>query len=123
MNWTNSRYFREAEIARERERRAFYAEALPCESCGDPCQEDERVFNPDWELMIGTKCSCAVAVQEQPVCPDLYRLFVSAAGTISELREIAQAHKTTCEFCTPELARKTPRREVGSAGSSERRVA
>lgn len=65
MNYSNARFFREEEIRRERSRRAFYTEALPCESCGEPCEE--RALDPESELYIGTACSCTAAPRD-PVC-------------------------------------------------------
>ena len=88
---------------RYNEPQAFYTEALPCESCGEPT-ELERVWNPEYELWIATDCQCSTPAQE-PVCQDLYAVLMSQS-TVGAMRDAAKQHRATCVACggvAPEL--------------------
>jgi hypothetical protein len=72
----------------------FYAEAVPCESCGEPC--DSRTWNAEYDLWIGAACSCTIP--DQPVCPDLVPLIM-AVTHVRELVEVCKEHRKSCTKC------------------------
>lgn len=67
--------------------RPFYAEALPCESCGEPTFQ-ERIWNAEYELWIAVDCSCNIP--DAPACPGMAPLFDSAR-TVGELMDLCKA--------------------------------
>ena len=84
----------------------FYAEALPCESCGEPTHLP-REWNQEHELWIAQDCSCNMP--EEPICPDLLPAMLEAR-TVGELVEVYREHRRTCVRCgatrkTVQLAR------------------
>jgi hypothetical protein len=82
-------------------REAFYANALPCESCGEPC-EDRQTATWDPSLQVGPCCQFdAAQIPELPVCEELYKLTMRAK-TVGELMDIRRAHQTVCQVCNPD---------------------
>jgi len=75
----------------------FYAEALPCESCGEPTFQ-ERQWNPEHELWTATDCSCNTP--DQPVCSGLMPI-IEACKSVEELLERCKAHRRECLQCGP----------------------
>jgi len=75
---------------------AFFTELPPCESCGEPTQE--RTWNQEHQLWIGTDCSCNLP--EQPICPRL-RPLIESAQTVGELMDRCRKHRATCPLCGP----------------------
>lgn len=65
-----------------------------CESCGGLCTA--RSWNVEHELWIGTDCSCSVP--NEPLCPILGELIMSAE-TVREVSDIITAHVRTCGTC------------------------
>lgn len=53
-------------------REAFYAYALPCESCGAPCDERQpATWDP--ELQVGPCCAVDLSgIPEVPVCAEFF---------------------------------------------------
>ena len=93
----------------DRPTEAFYAEADPCESCGEPTFR-ARVWNAEYELWIATDCSCNVP--SAPTCidliPDLLR-----ANTVGEACHVIRQHRKTCPRCKPiEIPRREPEAPV-----------
>ena len=83
----------------------FYAEAEPCESCGEPTYKG-RVWNQEHELWIAVDCSCNAP--DQPICSRLLPLIV-AARTVGELVDVCKAHRKICPECGPvEMPRRNP---------------
>lgn len=78
---------------------AFWTEALPCESCGEPTYQT-RQWNAEYELWIAVDCSCSVPVPEMPVC-DRQRQIVETAQTVGELLDRIKEHRQTCPVCGP----------------------
>ena len=74
----------------------FYAEALPCESCGAPVSA--RTWNADYELWIGSDCSCNTP--DQPVASCMMAVY-EQAETCGELMDLCRAHRLTCPTCGP----------------------
>jgi hypothetical protein len=91
---------------------AFFTEALPCESCGQPVQS--RKWNPEYELWIGTDCSCQAP--DQPI-PECMIAVLEAAQTVIQLCESVHAHKLTCSVCGPV---QLPRKPAAGETDSER---
>jgi hypothetical protein len=82
---------------------AFYAEALPCESCGRPVDAERKPALWDESLLIGPCCASDVpAVFEVPLCPELYRLSM-LTQTVGQLLDSREAHRLVCRVCNPEL--------------------
>jgi hypothetical protein len=88
----------------------FYTHALPCESCGKPCDE---LHVPYWDTDLHVGMCCAIHSDEwindtEPTCKDLYRL-VSHCKTVAAVSEAFEAHAHSgCLICCP-------RKEAGGA--------
>jgi hypothetical protein len=84
----------------------FYAEALPCESCGEPTFQG-RVWNVEHQLWIAVDCSCNTP--SVPTCPALIPAL-EQAQTVREVCRVIREHRATCSLCKPvEIdARKEP---------------
>ena len=76
--------------------RSFFTDAIPCESCGQPCTK--REWNQEHEIWVGLDCSCNLP--DEPVCPGL-RPVIEAAQTVAELMDSCRAHRRTCPLCGP----------------------
>jgi len=77
------------------------ANALPCESCGEPC-EDRQTATWDQSLQVGPCCQFdAAQIPELPICEDLYKLTMRAK-TVGELMDIRRAHVAVCHVCNPD---------------------
>jgi len=86
-------------------KRPFYAEASPCESCGEPTYQERR-WNPEYELWVATDCSCNAP--DQPVCPGLMPI-IEACKTVGELMDRCKQHRRECRQCGPvEIPRSKP---------------
>ena len=72
----------------------FYDVAVPCESCGRPCEE--RRYDPEYELWIGTACFCQQP--DEPICP-VWCALIMQAETVGEVRDLSRAHRLTCQAC------------------------
>jgi hypothetical protein len=81
----------------------FYTEALPCESCGKPCDSRKpATWDPD--LQVGKCCEVAVpddAELEQPVCIALYEA-VMHCRFVSEVSAVFDLHARECALCNPQ---------------------
>src|ERR1035438_8547149 len=75
--------------------KSFYAEAEPCESCGEPTFKG-RTWNAEHELWIAVDCSCNAP--EQPTCLNLAPL-IAQAQTVRELVDVCKAHRKNCPLC------------------------
>jgi hypothetical protein len=83
---------------------AFYAEAEPCESCGEPTFRG-RVWNQEYQLWVAVDCSC-----NTPSLPT-YPLLIPAqqADTVREICRVIREHRATCSLCRPvEMPSKEP---------------
>ena len=85
----------------------FYAEAEPCESCGEPTFRG-RVWNAEYGLWIGTDCQCNTP--EQPTCPNLAPL-IAQANTVREIVQVCKAHRASCPLCGPVEIRRPQKKE------------
>ena len=87
---------------------AFYAEADPCESCGEPTYRG-RVWNVEHELWIAVDCSC-----NTPSLPTFPTLIpeLEGATTVAEIRHVIRAHRATCSLCRPQVVEFPQREEV-----------
>lgn len=83
-------------------REAFYAYALPCESCGAPCDERQpATWDP--ELQVGPCCAVDLSeIPEMPACAELARILKRCA-TVGQVSDAYQSHKQVCRVCNPEL--------------------
>jgi predicted RNA-binding Zn-ribbon protein involved in translation (DUF1610 family) len=94
---------------------AFYTEAQPCESCGEPTYRG-RVWNPRFELWIATDCTCNLP--EQPVCP-LLRPVIESAQTVGQLVDRTHEHRLTCPLCGPRQIERKAQPAQEAEGESE----
>ena len=90
-------------------RAPFFAEALPCESCGEPTLQP-RVWNADYELWVAVDCSCNTV--DAPTCPALAPAL-EAATTVREVCQVIRAHRAACQICRPTVI-EFPSREEAS---------
>jgi len=91
-------------ILTRREREPFFAEALPCECCGEPCESLE--FNEKCGCLTGTACSCMIP-EIEITCPGMQAIYASELPrTIGELNAEIHAHESICPQCGPPVARK-----------------
>jgi hypothetical protein len=87
--------------------KSFYAEAEPCESCGEPTFQG-RAWNAEHELWIAVDCSCNAP--SLPTCPALLPLLQNA-DTVREVCRVIREHRATCELCGPvEIRQQAPRK-------------
>lgn len=94
----------------------FFEIALPCESCGEPTQQ-ERTWNAEHELWIAPDCTCNTPDQPLPAC---IRPVIEAAQTVGALMDGIRAHRLTCPVCGPaEISRKPARIEPGEPEKGE----
>jgi hypothetical protein len=77
---------------------AFYAQAEPCESCGEPTFRG-RVWNQEYELWVAVDCSCNTP--SLPTCPALIPLLVACDSTVREVCRVIREHRATCKLCRP----------------------
>src|SRR5271166_4506599 len=81
--------------------RPFYTEALPCESCGKPC-EDRHPATWDPELLVGPCCELDLStIPEMPTCEELYRALMRCS-TVGQVQDVYTAHRKVCRRCNPE---------------------
>jgi len=74
---------------------SFFAEALPCESCGEPTLLP-RVWNAEYELWVAVDCSCNVP--QEPTCPAL-AVELEQPRTVAEVCRVIRAHRKMCPEC------------------------
>ena len=86
---------------------AFYTEAQPCESCGEPTSRP-RVWNAEYDLWVAVDCTCNAP--SVPTCPALIPLL-ERANTVREVCRVIRQHRATCSLCRPiEIRPSTPRK-------------
>jgi hypothetical protein len=85
----------------------FYANAEPCESCGEPTYRG-RIWNAEHELWIAVDCSCNAP--EQPTCPNLVPM-IARAKTVREIVRVCKDHRQNCPLCGPIEIRRPQRKE------------
>lgn len=95
----------------------FYAEGLPCESCGSPTYQ-ARQWNAEHELWIAVDCGCNAP--SEPVCPELLPAMLEAR-TVGELVEVCRQHLRTCQKCGAPAA--IPKRKETTAVPIRRKEA
>lgn len=76
------------------EREPFFAEAEPCEICGEPCEE--RRWHEEFYLYIGTSCSCTFP--DVKMCPD-FSTVLNLCDTGEEVLALFRAHLKKCSKC------------------------
>ena len=112
-------YEREIDSDEGREIRApFFTEALPCESCGAPC--DERRIAPwDTSLQVGT---CCYHHEELPTCETLWTAL-SRCESVAAVSLAMSIHLAECPVCQAERTRvvnaEVPRKESASVAAAE----
>lgn len=95
-------------------REPFFTNAIPCESCGSPCDET-RVALWDSSLNVGPCCYEEPSIPDVPVCPGLEAAlmrFEVAHEVIAAMKE----HQECCETCRVGVGRKG----VGSEAADRR---
>lgn len=89
-------------------REAFYTHALPCESCGNPC--DDRVTAKwDTNLQVGPCCEFCIdfEVPNLPNCLELWKAIDKCKSVSAVQREfsIHARHCVKCQgYALPEAA-------------------
>jgi hypothetical protein len=76
---------------------AFYAEAEPCESCGEPTYRG-RVWDQEHQLWVAVDCNCNTP--NLPTCPLLIPALMEAV-TVREVCQVIREHRLTCHLCRP----------------------
>lgn len=76
---------------------AFYAEAEPCESCGEPTFRG-RIWNAEYELWVAVDCSCNTP--SLPTCPALI-FELEHADTVRQVCDVIRRHRASCPLCKP----------------------
>jgi hypothetical protein len=74
---------------------AFFATALPCESCGAPTFMG-RVWNAEHQIWIAQDCACNVP--SEPTCPLLIPALTQAV-TVRQVCRVIREHRRTCHLC------------------------
>jgi len=83
-------------------REPFYAESLPCEACGKPCDSDRYPASYDHDLLVGPCCQVEeVETPQEPVCPALHAVMM-ACHSVGEMMDRIANHKVTCPVCMPD---------------------
>ena len=79
---------------------AFYAEALPCESCGRPVDGERKNAWWDGDLKVGPCCTDPLYddIPLEATCEDLFRA-VGRCTTVAEVRLAMSMHVAECEHC------------------------
>lgn len=85
----------------------FYANALPCESCGRPTLKP-RVWNDEHQIYVAQDCDCNAP--QAPTCPLLVPVIMQA-GTVGQVCDAIRAHRRTCHLCRGAVEIK-PRKET-----------
>lgn len=75
---------------------AFYVEALPCESCGNPTYLD-RIWNTEHEIWIAQDCGCNAPSVPLPAC---MIAVLEAAKTVGQLCDSVRQHRAQCPVCS-----------------------
>jgi hypothetical protein len=96
---------------RQDPREPFFTEAIPCESCGSPCDET-RQAPWDTKLNVGPCCYINASIPDVPVCQGMLDVIDSCPLT-SSVAAAMEAHRECCETCRVEVARKGIVGEVG----------
>jgi hypothetical protein len=80
-------------------REAFYTNALPCESCGQPI-DDRRPAPWDTSLQVGECCYFCVDF-EVPNLPSCIRLWeaIENCKSVNAVRAVFSAHAYSCPIC------------------------
>ena len=76
----------------------FYAEALPCESCGKPVDCERKPAPWDEALQVGPCCFDIDSTPELPVCQELYRVMMRCES-VGQMMEARRLHKQCCPTC------------------------
>jgi hypothetical protein len=92
-------------------REPFFTEAIPCESCGAPCDET-RPAPWDTSLNVGPCCYQEQLIPDEPVCPGMEAALMRFEFA-HEVLAAMKAHRECCETCRVEVARKGIVGEVG----------
>ena len=79
------------------EPQAFFTHAVPCESCGAPCDET-RPAPWDTDLQVGECCYVNASIPDVPVCQGMLDVIDSCPLT-SSVSEAMEAHRECCETC------------------------
>jgi len=79
---------------------AFYADSMPCESCGKPVDGERRKAKWDDSLMIGPCCEFCLDFEfpDLPVCDQLWK-DLDRCRSVEEVQVAMEAHRMCCEFC------------------------
>lgn len=81
---------------------AFYAEALPCESCGLPV-ETRKTAAWDAALQVGPCCEFSLnLIPDLPICERLWS-DLDRCASVAEVETAMEAHRLCCSFCRREL--------------------
>jgi hypothetical protein len=73
----------------------WYAEALPCESCGHPTLKP-RIWNDEHQIYVAQDCACNAP--SAPTCALLVPALENAV-TVREVCRVIREHRRTCRLC------------------------
>jgi hypothetical protein len=80
-------------------REPFFAIAIPCESCGQPCEET-KIAKWDPALHVGACCEFCIDF-EIPDLPNCIRLWeaIENCKSVGAVRAVFAAHASGCPIC------------------------
>ncbi len=80
-------------------REPFYTEALPCESCGKPCDCERQPASYEPSLLVGPCCQVEeVETPDEPICPRLY-MALMFSDSVAQIVLAWKLHNQTCPVC------------------------
>lgn len=102
-------------------REAFYAEALPCESCGRPVFEERTRATWDENLLVGPCCPAPLYdhIPQEANCEELWEAlrYCTSVPAVSLAMSIHISECPVCRSLRPEVPRIQPAYEVQADGT------
>jgi hypothetical protein len=92
-------------------REAFFTEAVPCHSCGQPCDELRRA-EWDSDLLVGECCFQNASIPDVPACPQMIEV-IKNCSLVSSVQEAMEAHRECCDVCSVPMRKEAGREAAG----------
>jgi hypothetical protein len=94
---TDSLDLRPVNYRRDGPPEAFYVESLPCEACGQPC-DNRAPAAWDSDLLVGECCTEELETPSEPRCPIEYRLL-EGPSSVKTINSMVREHRKDCPVC------------------------
>lgn len=93
----------------------FFAFALPCENCGQPCES--RTWVPGFNYFGCDDCAAEASIMifAEDNCPVLHDA-VLRADSVSKVQKAFREHQASCPNCNPKITDLPVRRPSAPAG-------